>query len=338
MRGEWRLRVGRTGVASSQHGPGDHEHGDGRVPDGDRTYGRRRDHREYRDQYGQPGADQPAGETTLPLPVIGYADAPRGPEGSGSSRRPAMPRRRGHRFLYRATLTIATLAACLLIGLGVLLLVTPSAGQATAIAARIASEHHEAYPGPAVPANFARPLIATEDHRFYSEVGGIDPLALVHVAGSTITGGPDQGGATIEVQLGKMLYIGADSPAHLTLKGKLTEAALAVKLNAMYDKAEILRLYAEVAYYGNGYYGLQQASCGYFGHPPADLTLTQGAMLAGVVNAPAYDDPITNPAQARARLAHVIGRMVTVGYLTPEQGSAALSTSLYLTPGHSQNC
>jgi membrane peptidoglycan carboxypeptidase len=235
-------------------------------------------------------------------------------------------------------MTIATLAACLLIGFGVLLLVTPSAGQATAIAARIASEHHEAYPGPAVPANFARALIATEDHRFYSEVGGIDPLALVHAAASAVTGGPDQGGATIEVQLGKMLYLGADSPAHNTLKGKLTEAALAVKLNAMYGKAEVLRMYAEVAYYGNGYYGLQQASCGYFGHPPADLTVTQGAMLAGVVNAPAYDDPITDPLQARTRLAHVIERMVTVGYLTAAQGTAAFSDSLYLTPGHSPDC
>ena len=158
------------------------------------------------------------------------------------------------------------------------------------------------------------------------------------MAVSAITRGPDQGGATIEVQLAKMLYIGANSPAHDTLKGKLTEVALAVKLNAMYSKAEILRLYAEVAYYGNNYYGLQQASCGYFGHPPADLTVTQGAMLAGVVNAPAYDDPITNPAQAHARLAHVIERMVAVGSLTSEQGRAALSTPLYLTPGHSPDC
>jgi membrane peptidoglycan carboxypeptidase len=235
-------------------------------------------------------------------------------------------------------MTIATLAACLLIGFAVLLLVTPSAGQATAIAARIAVGHHEAYPGPAVPANFARPLIATEDHRFYSEIGGLDPLALAHVTRNAITGGSDQGGATIEVQLAKMLYVGADSPAHDTLKGKLTELALAVKLSAMYGKPTILRMYAEVAYYGNGYYGLQQASCGYFGHPPGSLTVVQGAMLAGVVNAPAYDDPATDPVHARARLAHVIERMVAVGYLTREQGRAALGAPLNLTPGHSPNC
>jgi Transglycosylase len=329
-------------VASSQYGPGDHEHGDGRDPPGHPQYGYQRGDRGYRDQYGQ--TDR---ETTLPLPIVddpGDPDDPeyrRGPRASVASGGPhwsARPRRRGHRFLYKAAMTIATLVACLLIGFGVLLVVTPSAGQATAIAARIAAEHHEAYPGPAVPANFARPLVATEDHRFYSEIGGIDPLALVHVAASAVTGGPDQGGATIEVQLAKLLYLGADSPAHDTLKGKLTEVALAVKLNAMYGKAQVLRMYAEVAYYGNGYYGLQQASCGYFGHPAADLTVTQGAMLAGVVNAPAYDDPVTHPAQAQARLAHVIERMVTVGDLTPGQGRAALIAPLYLTPGHSPDC
>jgi membrane peptidoglycan carboxypeptidase len=281
-------------VASSHHGPNDHEpsgqdHSDGYI---------------HRDR-----------ETTAPLPVF-----------------EERPRRR--RFLYRAFVTIATLIACLLIAFSALMLSTPSAGQATAITARIARAHHEAYPGPAVPVNFAKPLIATEDHRFYSEVGGIDPLALAHAA----AGGHGQGGATLEIQLAKMLYVGANSPAHDTAKGDLTEVALAVKLDAMYSKQEILQMYAEVAYYGHGYYGLQQASCGYFGHPPSGLTVTQGAMLAGVVNAPAYDDPVNDPAQAHVRLAHVIGRMVAVGNLTRAQGDAALRAPLNLTPGHSPNC
>jgi membrane peptidoglycan carboxypeptidase len=107
--------------------------------------------------------------------------------------------------------------------------------------------------------------------------------------------------------------------------------ALAVKLNMTYSKPEILRLYAEVAYYGHGYYGLNAASCGYFGRPPAKLTLVQAAMLAGVVNAPTYDDPLVYPAQARARLVHVIGRMAAVGYLTAAQENAALKASLDLS-------
>ena len=96
----------------------------------------------------------------------------------------------------------------------------------------------------------------------------------------------------------------------------LEQLALAVKLNTTTAGREILRLYAEIAYYGHGYYGLEAASCGYFGRSPAQLTLVQAAMLAGVVNAPTYDDPIAYPAAARARLVHVIGRMAAVGYLT----------------------
>lgn len=254
---------------------------------------------------------------------------------------PRLPReRRGRlrRFLYRLTLTVVSLLACLALGFGLLLVFTPSAGEAPSLAAQLAREHHIAYPGPPAPANFSRPLIATEDHRFYSEVGGVDPVALGRVAQGAVTGGPDGGGATIELQLAKMLYIGADSPANHTFTGKLKELALAVKLGAMYSKPQILRLYAEVAYYGHGYWGLQAASCGYFGHPAADLTITQGALLAGVVNAPALDDPIDHPAAARDRLAHVITRMVAVGDLTSAQAQAALEAPLNLTPGHSPDC
>jgi penicillin-binding protein 1A len=185
-----------------------------------------------------------------------------------------------------------------------------------------------------VPANFARPLIATEDHRFYGEPG-IDLLAVGRVAQAKLSGGTDQGGATIEQQLAKMLYTpGQQSGFDVELK----QVVLAVKLNLRFSKAEILDLYAEVAYYGHGYYGLEAASCGYFGHPARQLTVVQGAMLAGVVNAPSIDDPISDPASARARLEHVIARMVAVGYLTSAQGSAVLSTPLGLATGAGSGC
>jgi membrane peptidoglycan carboxypeptidase len=106
---------------------------------------------------------------------------------------------------------------------------------------------------------------------------------------------------------------------------------MAVKLNQAYSRPQILRMYAEVAYYGHGYYGLDAASCGYFGRPPDRLTLVQAAMLAGVVNAPSYDDPLVYPRQARTRLVHVIGRMAAVGYLTQAQETAALNASLGLS-------
>lgn len=254
----------------------------------------------------------------------------------------AQPRRRGRlgRLLYRLFLTVATLAALAAIGLGLLLAFTPSAGEAASRAARLAAAHHIGYPGPAPPASFTRALVATEDHRYYSraEVAGVDPLALAHEAVSRARGSHEGGGATIAIQLAKLLYVGQDSPQHGTLDGDLVEFALAIKLTSMYSKAQLLQMYAEAAYFGHHFYGLQAASCGYFGRPPSALTVTQGAMLAGVVNAPAADDPIAHPAQAHARLAHVIARMVAVRYLSPAQGRAALAAPLGLDPGHGPSC
>ena len=189
-----------------------------------------------------------------------------------------------------------------------------------------AQEHHIAYPGPPVPPYFAQALVATEDHRFNTDPG-VDPLALARVVVSWITGHRDQGGSTIDQQLAKNLYTGG----HSGFTQVLEQLAMAVKLNQTYSRPEILRMYAEIAYYGHGYYGLNAASCGYFGRLPDQLTLVQAAMLAGVVNAPTYDDPLVYPKQARARLVHVIGRMAAVGYLTSAQETAALNAPLGLS-------
>jgi membrane peptidoglycan carboxypeptidase len=259
---------------------------------------------------------------TRPLP---QQPPQRGPRGR-------RPRRagRGRRYLKRAAITLGCVIVVLALAAGGLWIATPSASQATKLAQTQAAQHHVAYPGPDVPANFARPLIATEDHRFYSEPG-VDVLAVGRVVKAKVTGGSDQGGATIEQQLAKMLY----TPAETGFAAELKQVVLAVKLNVTYSKSQILDLYAEVAYYGHGYYGLQQASCGYFGHPAKDLTVTQGAMLAGVVNAPSVDDPISDPGNAKVRLEHVLDRMVAVGYLTGAQAREALSTPLGIVTGAS---
>ena len=209
---------------------------------------------------------------------------------------------------------------------GLLFVLTPSASQATALAQAQARAHHIAYPGPPVPSYFAQALVATEDHRFNTDPG-VDPLAMARVVVSWISGRKDQGGSTIDQQLAKNLYTGG----HSGFMQVLEQLALAVKLNQTYSLPEILRLYTEIAYYGHGYYGLEAASCGYFGRPPDRLTLVQAAMLAGVVNAPTYDDPLVYPQQARTRLVHVIGRMAAVGYLTNAQETAALNAPLGLS-------
>ena len=245
----------------------------------------------------------------------------------------ARQRNRRQRYVKRAVITLASILVAVVLAVGVLLAVAPSAGQATDLARAQALSHGIAYPGPVVPANFSRPLVATEDHRFYSEPG-VDIFAVGRAIEGKITGRQDQGGATLEQQLAKMLY----TPGRSGFQTEIEQVALAVKLNYTYSKAEILRLYAEVAYYGHGYYGLEAASCGYFGHPASQLTVVQGAMLAGVVNAPTADDPITYPAQAHARLTHVISRMVAVGDLTQAQGTAALNGSLGIVPRANAGC
>jgi penicillin-binding protein 1A len=237
------------------------------------------------------------------------------------------------RYLKRAAFSLAAVIVVLAIAAGALWLATPSASEATQLAKALAEQRGITYPGPSVPENFAKPLIATEDHRFYSEPG-VDLLAVGRVVQAKVTGGSDQGGATIEQQLAKMLY----TPAQAGFSTEVKQVVLAVKLNIAYSKQQILDLYAEAAYYGHGFYGLEQASCGYFGHPAKDLTVVQGAMLAGVVNAPSVDDPINDPANARARLEHVIARMVAVSYLSQAQGQQALSTPLGLTAGTSSSC
>jgi membrane peptidoglycan carboxypeptidase len=263
----------------------------------------------------------------LPQPV-----APSG-EPAPTSAPAARPKSRARRYLKRAAITLLVLILLGIAGVGILWVATPSASEATQLAAAQAEQHGIAYPGPPVPSNFARPLIATEDKRFYAEPG-VDVLAVGRVAWAKVSDGSDQGGATLEQQLAKMLY----TPTETGPMAELKQVVLAFKLNATYSKAQILALYAEVAYYGHGYYGLEQASCGYFGHPAADLTLPQGAMLAGVVNAPSLDDPINDPVSAHQRLEHVIARMVAVGDLTNPQAKAALAAPLGIVPRDQAGC
>jgi penicillin-binding protein 1A len=260
----------------------------------------------------------------------GYGPTGYGPTGYGRNG----GGRRRHRILKRLAFTVVTLVVVIAIGIGALWVLTPSASEATQLASQQAKQHGITYPGPAVPANFSRALVATEDHRYYSEQG-VDPFAVARFVASKVTGNTsNQGGATLEQQLAKMLY----TPVQAGFDAEVKQVVLAFKLNIAYSKQQILDLYAEVAYYGHGYYGLQQASCGYFGHPAKDLTVAQGAMLAGVVNAPSEDDPIDDPANARARLEHVIARMVAVGYLSGAQGQQTLSAPLGLTAGNAVNC
>jgi membrane peptidoglycan carboxypeptidase len=293
---------------------------------------------------GPAGESAPAGDPTVPLPVGGSRRLPAGAAGSRSQpqyQSPGQPQyqspagyrprpRRFRRILRRTVVLLIALILLALVAFGALLAVTPSVGNARQLAKAQAAAHHAVYPGPPVPARFAASLVATEDHRFYSEPG-IDVFAIGRVAASYLTGGGDQGGATLYQQLAKVLYTQGRSG----LKIEAEQVALAIKLDMTYTKKQILRMYAGVVYFGNGYYGLAAASCGYFDVRPAGLSWPEAALLAGLVQGPTADDPVTHPATARAREAHVLGRLVATGVLTPAQAAAAQAVPLGTMLAHS---
>ena len=234
------------------------------------------------------------------------------------------------RWLLGLALAVVMLAV---IAFGVLFALTPSVSNAPALARAIDQAHHVAYPGPPVGPLFAESLVATEDHRYYSEPG-VDIYAIARVLASQVTGHGDQGGATLYQQLAKMLY----TPGQSGFTVEVKQVMLGIKLDLAYSKAKVLRMYADVAYFGHGYYGLAQASCGYFGTTPAGLTLPEAATLAGLVQGPSADDPIAHYARGRAREAHVLGRLVATGKITQAQSTAAYAQRLRLVGGSGTGC
>ena len=230
---------------------------------------------------------------------------------------------RQRRWLRRTLKVAGALLIALVVAVGIILAITPSVGSAWSIARAQARSHLSAFPGPPVPPKFSEALIATEDHRFGSEPG-VDPFAVVRVTLAKLTGAGDEGGATLYQQLAKVLY----TPNRTGFSTEIEQIALAVKLSYHYTDEQILRMYAAVVYFGHGFYGLQAASCGYFGRQPDRLSWPQSAVLAGLVQAPSAYDPLVFPRLARSREQHVIARLVATGKLSAAQAAAALAVPI----------
>jgi len=283
---------------------------------------------------GSPAGDGGSSDApTAPL-LRGPRAGPQAADGPGpAAGRPGRAERRLPRWLRRVLIAVLAIALAGALAFAVLMLVTPSVSTAPSLAQAFDRAHGAPYPGPPVPERFAAALVATEDHRFYSEPG-FDPIALGRVIVGRLTGQPDQGGATLYQQLAKMLYTpGSSGPA-----AQAEQAILGIKLDLSYTKAQILRFYADVAYFGHGYFGLAHASCGYFGVTPAGLTWSQAALLAGLMPAPSADNPIAHLTVARAREAHVLGRLVATGALTQAQAARAYRAPLHLVGGPGTGC
>ena len=157
-------------------------------------------------------------------------------------------------------------------------------------------------------------IVAVEDKHFYHE-GGVSLSGIFRAAGADLVHHAfEQGGSTITQQYVKLEYTGDQR----TLTRKVREAVLAEKLAHRYTKDQILTLYLNTVYFGNGAYGAQAAAEAYFGIPARKLSVSQSALLAGLVQAPSLYDPFTDRDAAAARRNQVLQDMAQQGYLTSE--------------------
>lgn len=178
-----------------------------------------------------------------------------------------------------------------------------------AVNARIDQGHY--VPLQEIPESLQEAVIAVEDRKFYSHYGfdleGIFRASLVNLQYGQVM----EGGSTITQQLVKNLFLSHDQ----SFGRKAEEFLLAIDMEMNYSKEEILELYLNTIYFGSGYYGIEEASQGYFGKEPSMLSLSEAAMLAGIPNAPSLYSPYVDFMLAKKRQIIVLDAMVQSGYV-----------------------
>lgn len=171
-----------------------------------------------------------------------------------------------------------------------------------------------------LPDTYVDAVIAAEDHRFFDH-NGIDPIAIGRAVVNDIKAMSFvEGGSTITQQLAKNLYFSQEKE----LARKVAEVFMAFHLEANYSKEEILELYVNSIYFGNGCYDVASASQSYFGVEPDQMNENQCTLLAGIPNAPSVYDLTLNPDLAQQRQRQVVEMMVKHEYLTTDEALALL--------------
>jgi len=172
-----------------------------------------------------------------------------------------------------------------------------------------------------LPAYLPKAFVAIEDRRFYSH-HGVDPYGILRAAvANVLHRGVSQGGSTLTQQLAKNLFLTQER----TLSRKLQEVELALWLERKYSKAEILELYLNRVYFGSGAYGVEAASQRYFGKSARNVSLTEAAMLAGLVKSPSRLAPNRNPDGAEKRAQTVLAAMAESKFITESQAQASIA-------------
>lgn len=184
-----------------------------------------------------------------------------------------------------------------------------------------------------VPEHLKDAFIAVEDVRFY-EHSGVDPKGIMRAVFANITNkGVAEGGSTITQQLAKNAYLTQDR----TYKRKIQEVFLALQLERKYTKDEILELYLNQIYFGQGAYGVQAAAKTYFGKDVKDLDLNECAMLAGIPKSPNYFSPLNNLQAAQERKAVVLDQMAKYGYISASTAAKTKAENMNLVKPQKQD-
>ena len=171
-----------------------------------------------------------------------------------------------------------------------------------------------------MPDIYKKAVVAVEDHRFYTH-GGIDIIAIGRAIWNDIkTMSLAEGGSTITQQLAKNIYFTQEKE----FTRKVAEVFMAFKIEDKYSKNEILELYLNTSYFGDGYETVKEASRGYFGKDPLELTDYEAVMLAGIPNAPSVYAPTINLELAKQRAKQVIEAMVKYNVIPEEDANKLL--------------
>ncbi|HVV91862.1 MAG TPA: PBP1A family penicillin-binding protein [Hyphomicrobiales bacterium] len=183
-----------------------------------------------------------------------------------------------------------------------------------------------------LPPYLPKAFVAIEDRRFYSHFG-VDPIGLVRALYQDVrTGGVVEGGSTITQQLAKNLFLTPER----SLERKIQEAILAVWLEHKFTKREILALYLNRVYFGDGAYGVEAAAQRYFGTSARHVTLAEAAILAGLVKAPSRLAPTHNLKAAEARGELVLGAMADAGFITGREAKTAMAAPMAVAAPRSE--
>lgn len=177
-----------------------------------------------------------------------------------------------------------------------------------------------------IPLRLKQATLAVEDSSFYYHLG-IDPKAILRASLANYRAGHVvEGASTITQQLTKILYLSPQKK----FERKIREAILAIRMELIFSKDEILEMYLNQIYYGHGSYGVAAASRTYFGKELKDLTISECAMIASLPKAPTHYSPYNNLDKALKRRDHAIRRMEYHGFITEEEMQAALTEPLEL--------